>query len=49
MVKDSKIIVFDDVKITGVNKFINELIDQGVNLEIVKTQTSKHVWAVVRN
>ena len=48
-VKNSKIIVFDDVKITGVNKFINELIDQGLDVEIVKTQTSKHVWAVIRN
>lgn len=48
-VKDSKIIVFDDVKITGVNKFVKELMDQDVNLEIIKTETSKHVWAVIRN
>lgn len=49
MVKDSKIIVFDDVKIAGVNKFVNELIDQGINVEIIKTEISKHVWAVIRN
>jgi len=48
-VKDSKIIVFDDVKITGVNKFVKELSNQGINVEIVKTKTSKHVWAVVKN
>jgi len=41
--------VFDDVKITGVNKFVKELSNQGINVEIVKTKTSKHVWAVVKN
>jgi hypothetical protein len=49
MVKDSSIIVFDDVKITGVNKFINELKDNGVAVEIVDTVVSKHVWAVIKN
>lgn len=48
MVKDSKLIVFDDVKITGVNNFIKELKEEGVEIEIVTTP-SKHVWAVVRN
>ena len=48
-VKDSSIIVFDDVKITGVNTFIKELIADGVNVEIVNTVVSKHVWAVIRN
>jgi len=48
MVKDSKLIVFDDVKITGVNAFVNELIDEGVEVEIVRTE-SKHIWAVIRN
>jgi len=48
MVKDSKIIVFDDFKIAGVNKFVKELMEQGVDIEIVKTPT-KHVWAVIRN
>lgn len=48
-VKRSKIIVFDDVKITGVNKFVKELISQNVNVEIIKTETSKHVWAVIKN
>ena len=47
-VKDSKLIVFDDVKITGVNKFVKELIAQGVNIEIVTTD-SKHIWGVIRN
>lgn len=47
-VKDSKIIVFDDVKITGVNKFVKELTEQGINVELVRTP-SKHTWAVVRN
>jgi hypothetical protein len=46
MVKNSKIIVFDDVKITGVNKFIKEL--QELNIEIINTP-SKHVWAVIKN
>jgi hypothetical protein len=49
MVKDSSIIVFDDVKITGVNTFINELIADGVIVEIVDSTVSKHVWAVIRN
>lgn len=49
MVKDSSIIVFDDVKIIGVNKFINELIENGINVEIVDTVVSKHLWAVIRN
>jgi hypothetical protein len=49
MVKDSSIIVFDDVKIIGVNKFINELIASGVNVELVDTIVSKHVWAVIKN
>lgn len=48
MVKDSKLIVFDDVKITGVNNFIKELKEEGVEIELVTTP-SKHVWAVVRN
>lgn len=48
MVKDSKLIVFDDVKITGVKKLINELQEQGTPVEIIKT-SSKHIWAVVRN
>ena len=48
-VKDSKLIVFDDVKITGVNTFIKELIAEGINVEIINTVISKHVWAVIRN
>lgn len=48
MVKDSKIIVFDDVKIAGVNRNIKELQEQGIEVELVKTD-SKHTWAVVRN
>lgn len=47
-VKDSKLIVFDDVKITGVNRFVKELMAQGINVELVKTE-SKHTWAVIRN
>lgn len=49
MVKDSKIIVFDDVKILGVNRNIKELQEQGVNVELVRTEVSKHVWAVIKN
>lgn len=48
MVKDSKLIVFDDVKIPGVGKLIKELADSGISVEIVETG-SKHIWAVVRN
>ena len=48
MVKDSKLMIFDDVKIPGVHKFVHELIDQGVDVEIVKTD-SKKIWAVIRN
>ncbi len=47
-VKDSKLIVFDDVKITGVNKFVKELIADGIQIEIVTTD-SKHIWGVIRN
>jgi precorrin-6B methylase 2 len=48
MVKDSTLIVFDDVKITAINVFIKELIAEGVDVEIVRTE-SKHTWAVIRN
>jgi hypothetical protein len=48
MVKDSKIIVFDDFKIAGVNKFIQELKESGIEVQIVTTP-SKHTWAVIRN
>lgn len=48
MVKDSKLIVFDDVKIPGVNKFVGELKESGIDVELVSTP-SKHTWAVVRN
>ena len=47
-VKDSRIIVFDDVKIAGVYKFVHELKDQGIPVELVRTP-SKHTWAVIRN
>lgn len=47
-VKDSKIIVFDDLKIQGVRRVINEIKEQGIPVEIVSTP-SKHTWAVVRN
>lgn len=47
-VKDSKIIVFDDVKIASVYKFVHELMDQGIQVELVRTP-SKHTWAVIRN
>lgn len=48
MVKNSKIIVFDDYKIPGVKKLISELIESGIDIEIVNT-ASKHIWAVIRN
>tara|TARA_B110000503_G_scaffold69653_1_gene108551 strand:+ start:237 stop:776 length:540 start_codon:yes stop_codon:yes gene_type:complete len=48
MVKDSKIIVFDDCKIQGVAQVINEIREQGIEVEIVTTD-SKHRWAVIRN
>ena len=48
MVKDSKIIVFDDVKIRGVNQNIKEIQEQGIEVELVKTN-SKHTWAVIKN
>lgn len=48
MVKDSKLIIFDDFKIKGVNTFIKELIAEGVDVEIVRTE-SKHIWAIIRN
>lgn len=48
MVKDSKIIVFDDFKTRGVNRCVTELKEQGINVEIVLTP-SKHKWAVIKN
>ena len=48
MVKDSKLIVFDDCKIPGVRQNIEEIKEQGVDVEMVKTP-SKHIWAVIRN
>jgi len=48
MTKDSKIIIFDDLKLPGVRQFIDELISQNVNVEIVNTP-SKHIWGVIRN
>jgi len=48
MVKESKLIVFDDCKIPGVRKVINEIKESGIDVEMVTTP-SKHIWAVVRN
>tara|TARA_R110000824_G_scaffold150353_7_gene320947 strand:+ start:264 stop:815 length:552 start_codon:yes stop_codon:yes gene_type:complete len=52
-VKDSKLIVFDDVKINNVNKFVKELIAEGIQIEIVNERrdrnNSKHIWGVIRN
>lgn len=48
MVKDSKLIIFDDCKIKGVLQLVNEIKDQGVNVEMITTN-SKHRWAVIRN
>lgn len=48
MVKESKLIVFDDYKIPGVQQLVNELIDSGISIEIVYTP-SKHIWGVIRN
>lgn len=48
MVKNSKLIVFDDYKIPGVNQNIAEIKEEGINVELVRTP-SKHTWAVIRN
>ena len=48
MVKDSKLIIFDDVQIPGVKKLIDELVSADINIELVKTP-SKHIWAVIKN
>lgn len=48
MVKDSKIVVFDDVKTKGVNRCITELKEQRIDVDIVRTP-SKHTWAVIKN
>lgn len=48
MVKNSKLIVFDDYKIPGVNRNISEIKEAGVQVELVRTP-SKHTWAVIRN
>lgn len=48
MVKDSKVIMFDDVQIAGVRKFVDELIDSGAEIEFVTTP-SKHLWAKIVN
>jgi len=48
MVKDSKLIVFDDYKIPGVQQAVTEIEATGVAVEIVSTP-SKHTWAVIRN
>jgi hypothetical protein len=46
MVKDSKVIVFDDLKITGVRKFTEELKSKGIEITEVRTP-SKHLWGVI--
>jgi hypothetical protein len=48
MVKNSKLIVFDDYKIPGVKKLVEEIKNFGVDVEIISTP-SKHIWAVIRN
>tara|TARA_R110000868_G_scaffold278806_1_gene538922 strand:- start:425 stop:967 length:543 start_codon:yes stop_codon:yes gene_type:complete len=49
MVKESKLIVFDDLNLPEVKQFIDELIRDGVNIELVDTVVSKHIWGVIRN
>jgi hypothetical protein len=48
MVKDSKVIVFDDLNLSPVLKFVNELIEQGVDIKTVTTP-SKHIWGLIVN
>jgi hypothetical protein len=48
MVKDSKVIIFDDVQIAGVRQFINELFDSNISVELINTP-SKHIWAKIVN
>lgn len=46
MVKDSKLIVFDDYKQQGVKDAVADI---DANFEIIDTVVSKHIWAVIRN
>jgi hypothetical protein len=48
MVKDSKVIVFDDLNLAPVLKFVNELIEEGVDIKTVTTP-SKHIWGLIVN
>jgi hypothetical protein len=48
MVKDSKVIMFDDVQIAGVRQFIDELISSGIEVELIDTPL-KHIWAKIVN
>lgn len=48
MVKDSKVIMFDDLNLAPVRAFIDELIESGIDVEIVTTP-SKHIWGKIVN
>ena len=48
MVKESKVILFDDLNLPPVLQFVNELIESGVDVKTVTTP-SKHVWGLIVN
>lgn len=48
MVKESKVVVFDDLNLQPIRRFIDELIDEGIEVKIVTTP-SKHIWGVIVN
>lgn len=48
MVKDSKVIMFDDLNLAPVKMFVDELIEDGINVEIITTP-SKHIWGLIIN
>lgn len=49
MVKDSKIIIFDDVNLLQIKKLIQELIDQNIKVEVMKPAIDKkRQWAIIK-
>lgn len=48
MVKDSKVIVFDDLNLRPVLKFVTELTENGIDIRTVTTP-SKHIWGLIIN
>jgi precorrin-6B methylase 2 len=49
MVKKSKMIVFDDYTMPGVNKLMQEIENTGINIEYIENSDASRAVAIIRN